>query len=1065
MPAVEPGFDSGGVKGSLPPRLPGDQLPNVFPVVGVQVTRKYSVFRPTPVATAVAAVLGTTAIAGFMVPAHAQEAETQLEEVKVTGSRILRRDLDAPSPLVTVGTETFESSATVALETSLNKLPQFVPGVTQFVSQDVQNTATNTVGASTLNLRGLGANRNLVLLDGRRAMPINASLVVDINSIPAAAIKRIDIISGGASAAYGADAVGGVVNFILKNDFEGMEFDTQYGITEFGDDQELRVSGLMGGNFADNRGNAMFGLEYFKRGAAKQSERDFYTRGWADPTVPGTEAWFSDTYYQPNGVLPSQGAVDSIFTQNPGGVSNQAAFYFNKDNTIYTAGDPEGVYRYNGILDNRYRKLTDDGLIGENQLATLVSTPADRYSLFGRADYDVTDDISFFIQGNFTKTSTTSIGQYSPAVNGWAAMIPRDADHPIPDELATLLDSRTKFDFGTGTVVSAANDPWQLNRNLDFLPPRSSRNDNQTYQVVAGLSGSLPVSDWTWEAYVSHGNTEVTNKLIGFASLERFRAIVTAPNYGRGAVLTGNPSGNGFGAATVTCTSGLPIFEQFQVSQDCIDAITADLQNNTNMDQNVAEVNLQGTLVTLPAGDLGAAVGVSWRENTFDFTVDNLNSTSSFFDSVIGLFPAAGTTGADEVREAYAELLVPVIGDLPGVKSLNLELGYRFSDYDSVGDVDTYKALVNWSITDAVKFRGGYQRANRAPNIGELFLPPNTGVVFTALGDPCSINSLSPNGANPQVNPNAAAARAFCEQLMGPTGASTYYANQIPGTGFFPFALVTNQGNVNLKNEVADTLTAGFVFRPAFDSKLLSRFSAAIDWYQIDIDDTIAPLSFDAIYGECFATLDANSSFCQLITRDPTSGNPAQTIGSFLNVGKLKTSGVDLNVDWAADLADLGLASLPGSLGVNLAATYLDSFETQDLPTAPIVENAGTLAQGGQYRYKTYLTTTYSVSGVSASLRWRHLPSAHSAARATQPNTPFQGPSHYDIVDLNGTWEISESYQLRFGIENLFDTDPEITSFDPDPSSPTFTTGAGTTNAGFYDTLGRRYFVGFKARF
>lgn len=1011
-------------------------------------------------------MLGTTFIAGFVAPAHAQEAES-LEEVKVTGSRILRRDLDATSPLVTVGAEAFEGQSTVALETSLNKLPQFVPAVTQFLTTDVQNSPINTVGASTINLRGLGPNRTLVLLDGRRAMPVNATLVVDVNSIPAAAIKRVEIITGGASSAYGADAVGGVVNFILKNDFEGMEFDTQYGITELGDDQELKVSGLMGGNFSDNRGNAMFGVEYFKRGDAATRERDFFTKGWSDPTVTGTEFFFSDTYWTPTpGNLPDPTAISNIFTQAGGnGVGPTSAFFLNTNNTLYTGGqlfgggEPDGAYRYNGILDGRFRGTAANGTIKENQQASLVSIPEDRYSMFGRADYDIRDNLSFFIQGNFSKTHTESVLQYSPAVSGWGVLIPRDAAHPVPAELAALLDSRP-----------TPNAPWQLNRVLDFIGPRSSINDNQTYQVLAGFSGALPFGDWTWETYVSHGNTQVTNSLIGFGSLARYRAIVLSPNYGQGAVISGNSGapGNGFAGATARCTTGLPIFAEFAVSQDCIDAITGNMQNVTNMDQDIAEANFQGGLFDLPAGEVRGAFGVDWRKNTFGFQVDILGSNNSFQDGPIGLFPTNSTFGSTDVKEVYGELLVPVLADIPAIKRLNLELGYRLSDYDTQGKVDTYKAQVDWTIVDSLRFRGGYQRANRAPNIGELFLPVTQAVQGIAFGDPCGTNSTAPWGANASVNSNSAAARALCTQLMGASAASVFYAT--PQTGApATIATANTSGNLNLKSEVADTYTAGFVFRPAFEAALLSKFTASVDWYSIEIADTIGSTTFDVVYNQCLnpafnPTQSATNTFCSLITRDPTNGGVATVTASFQNIGTLETSGVDLNLDWSADLADMGMGSLPGALSVNLATTYLDTYKTQAIAGAPVVENAGTMApgtpaQGPQYRYKTFTTVGYSTGGVNASLRWRHLPAARAAAFAQNPLSTNQGPSHYDVVDLTGNWEISSTYSARFGVENVFDTDPEITN------STLTSTGQGTTNPGYYDVLGRRYFVGFKARF
>ena len=238
------------------------------------------------VAAAVAAAIAGTA---FTPPAHAQEeaAAEELGEVTVTGSRIVRRDLDAASPIVTVGADTFENTSTVSVEGALNELPQFKPDRTQFVSTDVQATAFNTPGISSVNLRGLGSNRSLVLLDGRRAQPANATLTVDVNSIPAAAISSVEIISGGASATYGADAIAGVVNFKLKRDFEGLALDAQYGITEEGDGAETRISALVGGNFGDGRGNVMVGLELARRDAVLQQDRDFYVEGWNDPFTTG----------------------------------------------------------------------------------------------------------------------------------------------------------------------------------------------------------------------------------------------------------------------------------------------------------------------------------------------------------------------------------------------------------------------------------------------------------------------------------------------------------------------------------------------------------------------------------------------------------------------------------------------------------------------------------------------------------------------------------------------------------------------------------------------------------
>ncbi|RYZ61752.1 MAG: TonB-dependent receptor, partial [Proteobacteria bacterium] len=268
------------------------------------------------VAAAVAAALAS----GFATQSvHAQQAAAdELGEVTVTGSRIVRRDLDAASPIVTVSEDTFENTSAVSVEAALNELPQFKPDRTQFVAGDVQASAFNTPGISSVNLRGLGSNRNLVLLDGRRAQPANATLTVDVNSIPAAAIANVEVISGGASATYGADAIAGVVNFKLKRDFQGLVVDLQSGITEQGDGDETRLSGLIGGNFGDGRGNVMVGLELARRGSVMERDRDFFVAGFNDPQTTGSPLSSFASYNPagPNG--PSQAAVNSVFGTTPG---------------------------------------------------------------------------------------------------------------------------------------------------------------------------------------------------------------------------------------------------------------------------------------------------------------------------------------------------------------------------------------------------------------------------------------------------------------------------------------------------------------------------------------------------------------------------------------------------------------------------------------------------------------------------------------------------------------------------------------------------------------------------
>ena len=324
--------------------------------------------------------VGALLLAG---PVEAQPPPAQQqapEEVIVTGSRIARRDFEANSPITTVDEELIDNTMSVGIEKVMNQLPQFVPAVSQFVTIDVQSTATNTPGASTLSLRGLGANRNLVLLDGRRAMPVNASGAVDINTIPAAAISRIETITGGASSVYGADAMAGVVNFILKRNFEGIDFDTRYGTTMDGGGNELRVDGLFGANVSGGKGNVMLGFEYDSRAKVLQADRSFFRNGWSDPTTGASFFGIAEPFYQvQGGNLPTQGAVDAAFPNKPAGSVTRIPgqnFYWNySDDSLYKGTKDGSVPNYKGptIVDGlQYREIRVDNSPGAPAANTIV---------------------------------------------------------------------------------------------------------------------------------------------------------------------------------------------------------------------------------------------------------------------------------------------------------------------------------------------------------------------------------------------------------------------------------------------------------------------------------------------------------------------------------------------------------------------------------------------------------------------------------------------------------------------------------------------------------------------
>jgi iron complex outermembrane recepter protein len=665
-----------------------------------------------------AALVSALAIAPSS-PARAQEAVEPVEEITVTGSRIRRQDFTANSPITTIDQATFEETSTVGIETILNQMPQFVPAVTQFTTTDVQNTAMNTVGASTVSLRGLGANRNLVLIDGRRGQPVNATMVVDTNSIPSAAIQRVEVISGGASAVYGADAVGGVVNFILKDNFEGATIDARYGMTQHGGSEQLTISGLIGGNFADGRGNVMLGIEHSDRQKQRIHERDWRVADLGNPNIFGNAARIAETYVTaPVGIAnaPSQEAVNALFPMLPANtLANNLNWYINRSpdgqGTVWAgdnAASAPGAVKYEGSFELPlfpglpFRKVLPDGRIVENTLHQWSSTPLDRYSSFARGRFDISENVRVVTQAMFARTrSETNLGTPSSSVGPHGVRIPHGSGiyapslapdgstrpayqeggtyglscppvggctnsqaFPLPPEMEFLLASRPD---PNGDVL--------LNRGTDFVRdalgrPRSTRNNTSTFQIMMGLEGELPSGNHFWDVTVSHGQTENVVNLGGNARLEAWRALVGAPNFGVAFSQQGNPAGAGFQAGFATCETGLPVVRDFVPSEDCIQMMTAELHNTAQVEQNIVEINLTGTLAQMPAGPLQYALGTTYRENEFSYQTDSLTTNESFVETVIGLFPTQNSRGEFDVSEIYGELLIPIVSDGPmGVRA------------------------------------------------------------------------------------------------------------------------------------------------------------------------------------------------------------------------------------------------------------------------------------------------------------------------------------------------------------------------------------------------------------
>lgn len=1027
------------------------------------------------------AIMGCTSALALIVganPAYAQDgaAEAAAEEydddrIIVTGSRIQRRDTETDSPLVTVSAEFLQNSSSIAIDEQLKELPQFTGGQGGVSgATSVQALPTSSPGISTVNLRGLGSNRTLVLLDGRRMQPANASLVVDLNTIPRAAIAGVEVISGGAASTYGADAVAGVVNFQLKKNFNGVDIDAQYGVTERGDGQSLDLSALIGSDFADGRGNAIFGLNYSDRKVVFQRDIPFYEESYSDPdssagrfiSQPGYDLSpdrNNTTFtYSPAGGRPSQTVLDSVFATygvGSGEVSSSVAeLYFNRgatynDFSLFSsaAGAASGLAapNYQGDLYPEAR-IDSSGNLRPNATTGYAQLPIRRFSMFGHSYYDISDSITVYAQGLFSQSDVTTQSTPGVSVMQWGAGIPFDSatcgaasDHLVPDDLCTVLSSRSNPDA-----------PWELRQQMDFLGPQRLETSITTYEMMAGVRGELPFRDWNFDLFASHGRSEQNVTYHNFTDLDQYQALLLEPNFGENSSFFYPRTG-----LDGSCTSGLNPFIIQTVTQDCIDIISPELHTTTTFTQDQIELNLEGGILDLPAGEVRAALGAAYRENDFSYSPDSAFRSDNVTSLTVGVFSVLPASGSTDVREIYGEILVPVLADLPLIQELTLNAGARYSDYNTSGGVATWKLTGDWQVTDWLKIRGGYQYANRAPNIAELFQPGTYSTVGWGVHDPCSRLTLAEYG-NVDANPDKVQVQNLCNAIAGTTNViNDSYTGNLPF--FFPLGRDFTVGNPDVESEIAKTWTIGGVARVPTDG--FGDFTLSIDYYNITVEGAIQAASTEFVYEQCFnadgtsnSGYDANNDFCQLIIRDSSTGFWLATRAEYQNLGSLATSGIDASLDWSIPAP--GIGGDEGAVFINLAFNWLEKFEVQATPDGAVTNYTGTDGYGAQFDWRLNTTVGYDFGPGSLSLNWRHRPSLDDDAGTALP------VEAYDIFDLSARYQLSDTFELRSGVDNLFDVDPPRVGVIPGVNS-----ASGSTDTSAYDILGRRFYVGVKASF
>jgi outer membrane receptor protein involved in Fe transport len=964
-------------------------------------------FKRTKICSGVLLALGGT-LALVTAPAFAQQAAGAsggAQSVVVTGSRIARIDALAESPIITVGAEQIQASGLVTVEQFLNTLPQLTPAL----SSQSNNPSSN--GRAFLDLRGLGSNRNLVLINGKRGMGSTGGGVVDVNTIPTAVIDRVEVITGGAATTYGADAVAGVVNFIMKKDFKGIELDAQHRETEQSDGVETSASMTMGGAFDGGRGSAVFSLGYFDRKPIYKGARDFSAQASnATGSFPfGSIAVGTNT--------PTQAAVDAIFGPdrcNTNGGST--GFGFNADGSLFctgVSGNPNrNAVGYTGPASQIATAFFPDFFSYNFEPDNILVLPMERWSLYSSVNYDVNDH--FRPYATFQFTNYNALQELAPTPGGGAGVLEIPVTNPFWSQQARdLLATRAN---------PTAKVPY--NKRFNALGGRTGLTTHDVWQATVGATGDVGLIDfWTYDVYASYGRSVQNETQGGNVRVARTQQLLDAAD----------------GGASL-CAGGFNPFGPTPLSQACQRFIGLEAKNLTTVIQRVLEATVSGPVAKLPAGSLDVVFGASYRDLSFDFRPDSGLQPGA----VIGFNEQLPVRGELDFSDLFVEAVIPILRDKPFVKQLSATVGARSSDSNISGSDSSYKTTLEWTVNDSVRFRGGVQTAVRAPNVNELFAPQLNNFPTFTNQDPCNTTGLL--AAQYRNGPNAAQVQALCAAQSPVAGGPAYVqpAGQAQGiTG----------GNPDLGPEKAESFTLGVVLQPT------RNFTATVDYWSINLEEVIAAVGAATIVQRCYNRDGANPTFspsnqwCQLFQRDAANGGVIRLSQLQRNQAFTETSGVDIGLDYNLNLQSLG------SLRFNVNATWLEKYETQTTSVDPVNNFAGSIGSdtgSARPEWRVNLTTTYTRGALSVQLANRYIDEmVHAQTVVGGSPIANTGTAATWYHDLSARYAITPNLTVRAGISNLADQQPRV--YTPNVQA--------NTDPSTFDVLGRRYFIGLNAKF
>jgi outer membrane receptor protein involved in Fe transport len=1000
-----------------------------------------------------ALLLGATSAAalGASAPAVAQQAGGNVETVVVTGSRIPQAGIYSASPVTAVGQQEMKFEGTTDVNTLINNLPE--------AFSDQNATVTNGgSGTANADLRGLGAKRTLVLVNGTRLMPGDPlDPVPDLNDVPVALVDHVEVLTGGASAVYGSDALAGVVNFIMRKDFEGIEVDGQYTINEAdntnplersiqaqaGDQQApenvwdgstSEATLILGSNSPNGKGNVTAYVGYRNTQAVLSGARDY--AACSTKTTFLAMACFGSSNRSRFIDLDTGADLFLNGTGKPG-----SGFF-----TPFT-GAANQVFNFGPI---QYLQRPDTRYIGGFFAHYQENKELDVYSSFMFTDDHTVEQLGpsgLFLGSGVVSGAADEINCSNPLMS---AQENKTLCGTLPGDKVDTAKNGFKYFGGEGNSVPGQSLDFIGRRDVE-AGPRVTDLRHTAYRMNVGARGDLG-DGWSYDVYGQYGISLLTNTTFGNISKSRVQnALQVDP-------LTGNCYAaelNAQGIATDPACQPLDIFTGFGgISKAGNNYVSATGFQNGFTQEQIVSGSLTGDLgewgIQSPwaKNPVAVSLGSEWRSEAVE-----LNVSREFFTN--DLDGGGGATlpvpeSGFNVSEGFTEVKVPVIQGIPWFEDVTINGGYRYSSYSTAGGVSAYKDGIEWQPIDDIRFRASFERAVRAPNVLELFLPLN--VVLFSGQDPCSTST--------------AGQCAFVKNAGNSTLLGCISSQCDAQVG----------GNVNLKPETANTKTLGLVFTPTF----LDGFTATVDYFDIKVDKFVSEVSPSVTLAECYgpaATAATEAFFCPLVQRNAIgeifAGGfvSAQTV----NTGFLHTRGVDFEANYTTDMTSWGMANA-GSLDFNFVGTWVNSLVTEPLPGLQTYDCNGLFgvvcgSPTPTWRHKFRVTWT-SPWDVDLSLAWRHFSGVDFDANTDNSllnggacggpcdDLPDNHIPAYDYFDLSGDWQVREGVDLRAGVNNILDKNPPLLDTNILGASSLAGFGNGNTYPGVYDALGRAIFVG-----